>query len=180
MIPLFPKNGSALTHMGKEKGVHVCPYNSIIVTPRQIPTRQRGRTMQWLPHLTRTQEIPAQPPHLLPAAWAIQCRKIIHTVLFSFPACSATRHCTSKSPKLVCEGRKLRKERFSRNSPKDVHFLRRSEAKLSTFWERNILEHTPPQAVFLYGPGLPGIQSGRIQISACVKRALRKPSRRQE
>lgn len=28
MIPLFPKNGSALTHMGKEKGVHACPCNS--------------------------------------------------------------------------------------------------------------------------------------------------------
>lgn len=85
------------------------------------------------------------------------------------------------SPQTHLWGKKTKKRKiFMEFAKRDVNFLRWTEAKLLIFWEINILEHAPPLAVFLCGPGLPGIQSGRIHILTCVKRVLRKPSRRQE
>lgn len=89
----------------------------------------------------------------------------------------------SFSPKLICQESKLRKERFifffKHTLPKDVHFLRWFEAKLSILLGRNIVQHTPPWTTSLCGPGLPGIPSGALQIPISIKRALRNPSRRQ-
>lgn len=169
-IPLFPKSSSALTHTRKEEG-DVCPYNS------------QCRAMQWLPHLSRTREIPAQPSHLLPAAWrqggkpsTLLCSNFQHVLQWG------TAHPEMQlSPQTHLWGKKTKKRKiFMEFAKRDVNFLRWTEAKLLIFWEINILEHAPPLAVFLCGPGLPGIQSGRIHILTCVKRALRKPSRRQE
>lgn len=176
MIPLFPENGSTLTHMKKERDVCVCPYNShkaerqdnvVAATPEQDSGDSSSAITSAASCLGNSRE--ENHP----------CCSVLISSLFCHEALHIQK--CSLHPKLICEGKKPRKERFLWNLPKDVHFLRWTEAKLSILWERNILEHTPPpQAVFLCGPGLSGIQSGRIQISTCVKRALRKPSRRQE
>lgn len=133
--------------MGKEKGVHVCPYNShkaerqddvVVATPDQDSGGSSSAIRSAASCLGNSRE--ENHPHCAVLISSLFCHEALHS------------RKPSLCPKLVCEGRKLRKEGFSQNLPKDVHFLRWSEAKLSIFWERNILEHTPPTGCFLVWP----------------------------
>lgn len=106
-IPLFPKNDSTLTHMRKEKCVHVFPCNShkaerqdnvVADTPDQDSGDSSSAITSAASCLGNSRE--ENHPH--------------HAVLISSLFYHGALHIQKCSllPKLICEGRKLRKERF--------------------------------------------------------------------